>query len=81
MKWLLKYKDREILIIKNETEFQSWYCGYAIVTKNQPLFEKDYNDSDFPDFDVHGGVTFTGRFNDLQTEIWHIGFDCNHFII
>ena len=62
-------------------------CGYVGVPKGHPLFGVDRSDetsvlggrSIEEEFTVHGGVTFTGRWEkDFGNDIWFIGFDCGH---
>ncbi|WEV36242.1 hypothetical protein [Lactobacillus sp. ESL0677] len=50
-------------------------CGYVMIPKNNKLFGKDYMDNDFPNLDVHGGITYVDY---DQENNWWIGFDCNH---
>ena len=50
-------------------------CGYVEIPKNHPLFKIYYIDKDFPDFDVHGGITYSGL---NKQNRWLIGFDCAH---
>ena len=52
-------------------------CGYVGVPKGHKLYKKHYASSDFPDFNVHGGVTYTG-FLFSTKDYWFIGFDCAH---
>ena len=57
------------------TEMQTeWLCGYVGIDKSHPLFGKNADDCDF---DVHGGVTFDGFFED-DPDTFYIGFDCHH---
>jgi hypothetical protein len=51
-----------------------WYCGYVIIPEENILCGHDYTDKEFPELDVHGGITYA-RFED---DDWVIGFDCNH---
>ena len=53
-------------------------CGYVIVDKDHPLYEISYQD--IPNFEVHGGVTFSGNISDIAPEhkLWAIGFDAAH---
>lgn len=30
-------------------------------------------------FDVHGGITYTGKMKDSTNNMWWIGFDCHHY--
>ena len=58
--------------------------GYISVPKSHPWYETE-QDSLY-DLDVHGGVTFAGRFahsthatpTEADLEVWWIGFDCAH---
>jgi hypothetical protein len=59
---------------------QSWsghLCGYVGVTKDHPLFARDYNNCP-GDIECHGGLTFSGHFKDSDESIWYFGFDCAH---
>jgi hypothetical protein len=49
-------------------------CGYVGVPDGHPLYKTDYMDSDFHVPNVHGGVTFTGEWDD--DGLFYIGFDC-----
>jgi hypothetical protein len=51
-------------------------CGYVGVPKDHKYYEVDYNAID--NIDCHGGLTFSGRFTDVDPELWFIGFDCAH---
>lgn len=46
--------------------------GFALVEKDHPFYEKDYEDIDI---DIHGGLTSAGR--DGAGDFWII-FDCGH---
>lgn len=59
-------------------------CGYVRVLEKHPLFNvflRDFykltNSDDIYLVDVHGGITFSGKFKD-DDEGWWIGFDCAH---
>ncbi|MEM5852903.1 MAG: hypothetical protein QW228_00830 [Candidatus Aenigmatarchaeota archaeon] len=60
--------------------FGHW-CGYVGIDKNHPLFGKEYNCGEMREIDVHGGITFAGKFDmiRLEKELWWIGFDCAHY--
>lgn len=49
------------LILKNtfSTGNHGWGNGYVAVPPEHPLYGKSYMDEDYPDFNVHGGITFT----------------------
>ena len=51
-------------------------CGYVRLPEDHPLFQVDYFDESFPNFDVHGGITFSGS---LFCEGFYVGFDCAHY--
>jgi hypothetical protein len=65
------------------------FCGYVEVPEGHPWHGRYYDEclarcgTQFCDHslestvDVHGGVTFTGRFDDDGP--WLIGFDCAHY--
>lgn len=64
-------------------------CGYVGVSKNHPLFEKEYDDADV---EVHGGLTFSGHCSPNKEgvchivedgeddNVWWLGFDCAHYM-
>ena len=53
-------------------------CGYVGVDESHPL----YGDGDFWEADVHGGITYSGGFQELENALgitcWFFGFDCMH---
>lgn len=53
-----------------------WYCGYVEVKKGSKFYGKDYRDIE-TEFDVHGGLTFSGELEDVEG--YFFGFDCAHF--
>jgi len=54
--------------------------GYVGINDAHPLFEKDsIEDERIYNLDVHGGITFTGHLNSLNSPLWFIGFDCHHY--
>ena len=75
------------------TSMGNW-CGYVGVSKDHPLFAKDYNDDVLDiDLDVHGGLTFSDFSREDAPEgagichlpgpgepkkVWWFGFDCAH---
>jgi hypothetical protein len=70
------FKCRIKRMIANENSgrfFGGHLCGYVMIPKDHPLFNKDYSDID--DIDVHGGLTYGELEN--EDEYW-IGFDCAH---
>ena len=56
-----------------------YYNGYVEIPKEHKLYGVKYRDFDY-DFNVHGGVTFTGTtyVDGIDENVWLIGFDCNH---
>ena len=55
-------------------------CGYVGVPHSHPLYRWSY---DFlpVNIDVHGGLTFAGKFSPDDVEspgLWWFGFDCAH---
>lgn len=50
-------------------------CGYVGVPVTHPLYGKS---DDTVDLIVHGGVTFSGRMDDDEYDLWYFGFDCAH---
>lgn len=72
------YKDYEFLVTFNDMGFR---CGYVAVPEDHPA----YNHADsYPDYDVHGGVTFYDKSHIAELILGHtctdkwIGFDCGH---
>ena len=65
-----------------------WYCGYVKIPKNNNLYGLRYsrnmpylgfeNEMIESYFDVHGGITFSGRISELNND-WFLGFDCAHY--
>jgi len=62
-------------------------CGYVGVDNQHPLYEKDWNDANFPDFEVHYGINYTAKCTrsvchtplpGMPADVWWLGFDCNH---
>ena len=65
-------------------------CGYVGIPKGHPLYGVDHHeDSDAlreaeerigNDFDVHGGITYSGGGNGypVDGDEWWFGFDCAH---
>ena len=51
--------------------FQSHRCGYVAVPKDNPAYNKNYDDVSV---DVHGGLTYGSL---EENEFW-LGFDCAH---
>ena len=49
-------------------------CGYVKIPENSKLYNVGYCDA--PSFDVHGGITFSGKFTD--TDGYWYGFDAAH---
>jgi len=64
--------------------FGNW-CGYVGIPKEHPSYGADYGSVDV---DVHGGLTYGDRCNEVichvpqpgcPDELWWFGFDCLHF--
>ena len=55
-------------------------CGYVGVRKGHPFYRVHYTKLENMDEcpDVHGGVTFTDFFDEIDPDIWWIGFDTAH---
>ena len=51
-------------------------CGYVGVLQSHPYYGKDRRDID--DIEVHGGLTYSGYWDDLDHTLWWLGFDCGH---
>lgn len=78
------------LIVRN---FGGALCGYVGVPQTHPAYGKHYDDPECGGFDVHGGITFTGKCNPSEEasrsichvvspgeddNVWWLGFDCAH---
>lgn len=59
-------------------ELTGCFNGYVGVTKGHPYFGKDYHEEGIENLEVHGGVTFTGTWVDVEDGLWYIGFDTAH---
>jgi hypothetical protein len=51
-------------------------CGYVAVPESHPDYGKHYDDLE--DIEVHGGLTFSGYWENLCDGLWYFGFDCGH---
>jgi hypothetical protein len=51
-------------------------CGYVAVPESHPDYGKHYDDME--DIEVHGGLTFSGYWENLCDGLWYFGFDCGH---
>jgi hypothetical protein len=67
------------VIFKHDT--MGHLCGYLAVYKTHPWYDKD----ELYDVDVHGGITYTARVEDvdlpskdIKDHYW-VGFDCAHY--
>lgn len=49
--------------------------GYVGLPKEHPDFGKHYDNIDA---DVHGGLTFSGYWEEENDGLWYVGFDCGH---
>lgn len=59
--------------------FMGHRCGYVGVPKNNSLWGRSYSQPDLYDIDVHGGLTFSGSFEEIGfDDYWFFGFDCAH---
>ena len=71
---------------------RGWGNGYVLIPLNHKLHGKDYTDNDFPDIDVHCGVTWSSGSLPGEAEYfefitdkpeniddyWVLGFDTGH---
>lgn len=56
---------------------KGWYCGYVVFAKDPFLGRcRDYYESPWNGFVVHGGITFFKGTRNTEGII--VGFDCNH---
>jgi len=72
------YKGYEFLVTFNDMGFR---CGYVAISEDHPTYKCN---EDYPDFNVHGGVTFFDQGHLAEVILGHtctdkwIGFDCGH---
>ena len=72
------YKGYDYIITLNDIGIR---CGYVAVKHDDPVMQET---SDYPDFDVHGGITFFEQHGFVAKLIDHVcedkwlGFDCGH---
>ncbi len=54
-------------------------CGYVGVEIGTPLYGIDYDNFDF---NVHGGLTYSGDDKNypVESNLWWLGFDCAHYL-
>lgn len=72
-----KYWENGIYpLFVDTSEFTTWYCGYAVIPVDHPFYGLDYDEVE-DDIDVHGGLTFSGKLDELEGYL--LGFNCNHF--
>lgn len=77
-----KYRGYDFIITFTDMGFR---CGYVAIDSDHPSYHFSKND-DFPDYHVHGGVTFFERShiskailgNTVCEDKW-IGFDAGHY--
>lgn len=55
------------------------YAGYVGVPTTHPLDGRHYLISDMSNIEVHGGITFSGRTEDKESDLYWFGFDCAHY--
>ena len=71
-----KYQENGIYpLFGDESGFTTWYCGYAVIPEDHQFYGLDYEEVEEV-IDVHGGLTFSGEFEDVDGFL--LGFDCNH---
>lgn len=77
-----KYRDYDFLITFNDIGIR---CGYVALPPEYSSSKLECREYDFPDLDVHGGVTFFKENHlsehffeeDICRDKW-LGFDCGH---
>lgn len=79
-----EYQGFKCLVLRIDTG--GHLCGYVALPHYHPLYGIFVHDSNYPDFDVHGGLTY-GKYcrredaiypmEDGKPYFW-IGFDCDH---
>lgn len=61
--WLDATTGLPCLIVRN-VHASGVLCGYVGVPRGHPYYEKDYSDT--PDLDVHGGLTYADKCQEVQ---------------
>lgn len=51
-------------------------CGYVGLPRSHPYYGKHRREIE--DIEVHGGLTYSGYWNNLDHTLWWLGFDCAH---
>lgn len=76
------YKEYEYLITFNDMGFR---CAYVGIPESHPIYTFHNEEYNYPNFDVHGGITFFDDNNITKklfgihcTDKW-IGFDAGHY--
>lgn len=67
------------------------WCGYVGVPPGHPYHGKGYNEIDYEEIDIHGGLTYAAGCDDdpangichipppgQPDDVWWFGFDCAH---
>lgn len=72
-----KHQEDEVIYLPliDKSEHFIWYCGYVVIPEDHPCYGLDYEVVE-DDIDVHGGLTFSGTFEDIDGFL--LGFDCAH---
>jgi hypothetical protein len=68
-----EYKGYKCLILRGPVGALN---GYVFIPDGHKLYGKLYNDQMNENFDVHGGLTYSGNLKGQDK--WAIGFDCAH---
>lgn len=69
-----EYRGYKYFIICNKYDDESWKCGYIGLTKDNPFYEKYYEDIPYIDC-PNNGLTFSGYVDGDEENNWWIGFD------
>lgn len=77
-----EYKGYRCIVL---VQLKGFRCGYVGVPPSHELYGVDCSISDFTvEIMCHGGITFadggTGSIYPVHSDLWWIGFDCNHFM-
>src|SRR5574343_1308729 len=70
---LWAYREHRCMVV---AQIMGHRCGYIEIPQGHPLYGVGYDEDEMPYFDVHGGLTFSGTFQNLDG--WWIGYDCAH---
>lgn len=75
----VKFEGYHLVIARNQ-DFGN-LNGYVGLNRNHPYYRREMSHKTIDKLIVHGGVTFTGKFEGypFRRSYWYVGFDTLHF--